>query len=134
MIEERDSIPPAAAAVGDPDASATERPAHCRSPLWDHRARIEKMLEARYSYQQIANALCVRGVRLSGSEVGKWCRRQGMRSVVSSRHQRPAADKKSAPAAAVPTPAPAQKIPASPLPSADAAASALSSLFKRPIR
>ncbi len=77
-----------------------ERPAHCRSPLWDHTERIEQMLARRYSYQQIAGALVKQGVQLTGSEIGKWCRRQGLRSIVSSRHR---ADKKSA--AQVPAPA-----------------------------
>jgi IS30 family transposase len=71
------------------------------------------MLGERYSYEQIARALARRGVHLSASEIGKWCRRQGLRSVVSSRHQ-PSADKKSAPAqapapAATPAPIPAPK-------------------------
>ena len=92
-----------------------ERPAHCRSPLCDHRAAIEQMLARRYSYQQIAGALVRRGVTLGASEIGKWCRRQGLRSVVSSRH-RTSTNKKSpsAPAAAPKAPAPATPAPAGP--------------------
>ena len=87
-----------------------ERPAHCRSPLWDHRAAIEQMLARRYSYQQIAGALVKQGVQLTGSEIGKWCRRQGLRSIVSSRHR---ADKKAA--APEPTPVPPPAAPRSSL-------------------
>lgn len=82
------------------DADA-ERPAHARSPLWDHRERIERMLAERYSYEQIARALGRRGVELTASEIGKWCRRQGLRSAAPSRHDRTrlTADKKPAPSA-----------------------------------
>lgn len=86
--------------TSSPREQPDERPAHCRSPLWNQRERIEQMLARRYSYGQIAGALVKQGVKLSGSEVGKWCRRQGLRSAVSSRHR---ADKKSA----SPVPAPA---------------------------
>lgn len=81
-----------------------ERPAHMKSPLWDHLERIEKMLGARYSYQQIANALARRGVQLTASEVGKWCRRRGLRSCAPSRHKAGGADKKAAPAGPAPAP------------------------------
>ena len=88
----------------------TERPAHCRSPLWDHVDRIRTMLGERYSYEQIARALTRRGVTLTASEIGKWCRRQGLRSVAPSRHRR--VDKKSAATAANPL-SPAAPAPAS---------------------
>lgn len=94
----------------DPDEPLDERPAHARSPLWDHRARIEKMLEARYSYEQIARALKRAGVAISASGIGKWCRRRGLHSAAPSRHRPSGGDKKSAPrssAAAAPAPAPA---------------------------
>ena len=96
-----------------------ERPAHCRSPLWDHRERIERMLGARYSYEQIARALKRCGVSLTGSEVGKWCRRRGLHSAAPSRH-RPRADKKYASTAgpAAPTEPPRPAPAGAPMPKA----------------
>ena len=112
-----------------------ERPAHRRSLLWDHIDRIRAMLAERYSYEQIARALALRGVHLSGSEVGKWCRRQGLRSVVSSRHR---ADKKSAaqvpPAAAAPAATPSSAAQPATSSSEAAAADRLRSILGRPVR
>ncbi len=106
----------------DTTGALPERPAHCRSPLWDHIERISTMLESRYSYEQIARAMKKAGVTLTASEVGKWCRRQGLRSAAPSRH-RPRADKTSAPSTAPAAPeapahtdqAPPAKTSASPL-------------------
>lgn len=113
----------------------SERPAHRRSPLWDHQQPIERMLAGKYSYEQIARALKKAGVTLTASEVGKWCRRQGLRSVAPSRH-RPSADKKSAPAASAPAASTAaQSASSAPPPSSSsAAADRLRSVLGRPIR
>ncbi len=105
--------------TNDPDEPLDERPAHARSPLWDHRDSIEAMLGRRYSYEQIARTLKRLGVAISASGIGKWCRRQGLRSAAPSRHRaRPGADKKPAPSPGAsttpPGPAPAPAPASSP--------------------
>lgn len=134
MTDERNPILPAGPPDGDAAAAAAERPAHRRSVFFDHEPRIRELLEAGRSYRQILRML--RLGHMHRSVLARWCVRQGLRSAAPSRHHPRAADKKPAPpssAAADSTPASAPQVPASPLPAADAA-TALSSLFKRPIR
>ena len=126
MAEDTDNRP----AGGPPGPEP--RPYWRRSVLWDYEDAIRKRIAEKKSYPQIHHALRLEG-KVSVRRLAQFCVQQlGIHSLRPSRHdrKRPPADKK--PAAPAPASAP-PGVP-SPTPAADAAAAALSSLFKRPVR